>query len=99
MIIKILGTWCPKCKALQTSVEGAVKELWLTATIQKVEDMWEIMQYDIMSTPGLVIDEKVIMTGKVLSVEELIKILPDLANHQQEESNNTSPWCSCEGCC
>lgn len=74
MIIKILGTGCPKCKALQFAVEGAVKQLWMKATIQKVEDMNDIMQYDIMSTPGLVIDEKVVMTGKALSVEELVKV-------------------------
>jgi len=103
MIIKILGTGCPKCKALQASVEWAVKELWLTATIQKVEDMNDIMQYDIMSTPGLVIDEKVVMTGKVPSVEELVKVLPNLANYKKEsecDSSDKKTWgCSCGGKC
>lgn len=100
MIIKILGTGCPKCKALQASVEWVVKELWLDVSIQKVEDMSKIMQYDIMTTPWLVIDEKVVMTGKVPSVEELIKILPNLTNYQQEKNNNKSQWkCSCRGRC
>ena len=71
MIIKILGTGCPKCKVLQTSVEWAVKELWLNVTIQKIDDMNDIMQYDIMTMPWLVIDEKVVMTGKVPTIEEI----------------------------
>lgn len=80
MIIKILGTGCPSCKALEASVEWAVKELWLDATIQKVEDMNDIMQYDIMSVPALVIDEKVVMVGKVPPLEELVKMLPNRIN-------------------
>lgn len=100
MIIKILGTGCAKCKALQTSVEWAIKELWLNATIEKVEDINEIMQYDIMATPGLVIDEKVVMTGRVPSVEELIKMLPNLAGHKEGEFDVTSGWgCCCGGDC
>lgn len=80
MIIKILGTGCPKCKALYASVEWAIKELWIQASIERIEDMNDILQYDLMSTPGLVIDEKLVMAGKVPSVEELVKILPNLAN-------------------
>lgn len=100
MIIKILGTGCSKCKTLQSVVESAVQQLWLNASIQKVEDMNDIMQYDIMATPGLVIDEKVVMTGKVPSVEDLVKILPNLANHKEEKSDYTSrSVCSCGGNC
>lgn len=100
MIIKILGTWCAKCKALQGSVEWAVQQLWLDATIQKVEDINEIMEYDIMATPGLVIDEKLVMTGKVPSLEELVKILSNLAGHKEEKSDLSSGWgCCCGGDC
>lgn len=98
MIIKILGTGCPKCKSLYRAVEWAVKQLWIKATIQKVEDMNEIIQYDLMTTPGLVIDEKLIMTGKVPSIDELVKILPNLTNIK--ENSDCKPdskllW----GCC
>lgn len=101
MIIKILGTGCPKCKALQAAVEWAVKKLWLTATIQKVDDMNDIIHYDIMSTPGLVVDEKVVMTGKVPSVKELVKILPNISNCKKEcKSDNKKTWgCCCGGNC
>ncbi len=71
MIIKILWSGCPKCKTLQASVEWAVKELWLNVTIQKIEDINDIIQYDIMTMPWLVIDEKVVMTGKVPTIEEI----------------------------
>lgn len=103
MIIKILGTGCSKCKALQASVEWAVKQLWIKASIQKIEDMNDILQYDLMSTPGLVIDEKLVMAGKVPSVEELVKILPNLANNKEDsdcKSDSKSKWwCSCGGNC
>jgi small redox-active disulfide protein 2 len=100
MIIKILGTGCPKCKLLQVLVEWAVKQLWLDVTIEKVEDINDIMQYDIMATPGLVIDEKIVMTGKIPSVEDLVKILPNLPNDKEEKSECKSEWgCSCGGDC
>jgi small redox-active disulfide protein 2 len=78
MIIKVLGTGCPKCKILQATVESAIQQLWLDASVQKVTDMNDIMQYDIMALPGLVINEKVVMTGKVPSMEELVKLLQDI---------------------
>lgn len=103
MIIKILGTGCPKCKALYASVEWAVNQLWIKATIQKIEDMNDIIQYDLMSTPGLVIDEKLVMAGKVPSVDELVKILPNLANSKKESGCKSGDkkawWCSCGGSC
>lgn len=100
MIIKILGTGCPKCKALQTSLESAVKQLWIEVTIQKIDDMNDIMQYDIMQMPGLVIDEKVVMTGKVPSVEELVEIIPNWVNYKDWKSDCKKDWwCCCECNC
>lgn len=99
MIIKILGTGCPKCKLLEQTTKDAIAELWINAEIIKVEDMVEIMQYDIMSTPGLVVDEKVVMTGKVPSKEELVQILPNLSNNSKENNVEQSWWCSCGGNC
>ncbi len=82
MIIKVLGTWCPKCKLLYVAVESAIQELWLDVTIQKVEDMGDILEYDLMTTPWLVVDEKVVVAGRVPSVEDLVKILSNLANYK-----------------
>ncbi|HMX33624.1 MAG TPA: thioredoxin family protein [Leptospiraceae bacterium] len=75
MKIKILGTGCQKCVALEYQTQTAVNQLQLDATIEKVTDMEEIMKYDILSTPALVIDEQVIFTGKVLKTEEIKTLL------------------------
>lgn len=75
MIIKILGSGCRNCIALGNNVGQALEELGKEAEIVKVTDVKEIMAYGIMSTPGLVIDEKVVSYGKVLKPKELVKIL------------------------
>ena len=74
MVIKILGGGCPKCKVLFNNVTAACRELGIDADVQKVEDFSEIMNYDVMTTPALVIDEKVVATGqlKYKKVKELI---------------------------
>jgi small redox-active disulfide protein 2 len=73
--IHILGTGCPKCKTLTAHVEEAVKQLGIGATIEKVEKITEIMKFNIMTTPGLVVDGKVRSAGKLLSVEDVKKLL------------------------
>ena len=75
MKIKILGTGCPNCKILERNVREAVSELDIDADISKVEDIVEIMKYYIAKTPGLVIDEKVVSWGKLLSVKEVKELL------------------------
>ena len=75
MEIKVLGTGCPKCQALKATVEQAVKELAIEATIVKEEDMIVIMGYNVMRTPALVIDEKVVAQGKQLSLKDVKKLL------------------------
>ena len=75
MIIKILGTGCSNCKRLEENTKKAVKELGLDATIEKVTDIKDIMKYGIMKTPGLVVDEKVKVFGRVPTVEEIKKYL------------------------
>jgi small redox-active disulfide protein 2 len=74
-IIKILGTGCPKCKTTTALVEEVVKENNIDATIKKVEDIMEIMKYNVLSTPALVIDEKVTIKGRVPNKEEIITLL------------------------
>lgn len=75
MIIKILGSGCKKCMALGENVKAAVAATAKQAEIVKVTDFAEIAAYGVMSTPGLVVDEKLVSTGKVLSAEEIGKLI------------------------
>jgi len=75
MEIKILGTGCAKCKALTATAEKAVEELGLDATVVKEEDMIKIMGYNVMRTPAVVVDEKVVSAGKALSLSEMKALL------------------------
>ena len=75
MEIKVLGTGCANCKALYATVEQAVKDLNLDATLLKEEDILKIMFYNIFSLPALVINEKVFYAGKKLSLPEVMELL------------------------
>ncbi|MGL4851467.1 MAG: thioredoxin family protein [Phocaeicola sp.] len=75
MEIKVLGTGCAGCKALHDTVKQAVAELGMDATVTKVEDLLQIMSYNVMAMPGLVIDEKVVSAGKKLSLSDVKAIL------------------------
>lgn len=74
MEIKVLGTGCASCKALYETVKQAVAELGIEAIVIKEEDLMQIMNYNVMSMPGLVINEKVVSAGKKLSVAD-VKVL------------------------
>jgi small redox-active disulfide protein 2 len=69
--IKILGTGCSKCKQTEAVIRETLGEMGIEADIEKVEDIEKIMKYDIMSTPAIVIDDAVVMTGRVPSTEEV----------------------------
>lgn len=73
--IKILGTGCPKCKQTEATVRQVVEENNIEATIEKVEDIVKIMEYNVMTTPVLVIDEEIKMKGKVPSKAEILEFL------------------------
>jgi len=75
MEIKILGPGCPKCKTLEKLTRDVVEQNNIEATVTKVEDIVAIMNYGVMSTPALVIDEKVVLKGRVPSADELKHIL------------------------
>jgi small redox-active disulfide protein 2 len=75
MDIKVLGTGCAKCKTLEKKTHQAVSELNLDADIEKVEDIQKIMEYGILHTPGLVINGKIVLSGKVPKVAQLKEIL------------------------
>ncbi len=74
-IVKILGTGCPKCKTTTTLVQEVVSENNIDAKIIKIEDIMEIMEYNVMSTPAVVVDEKVVIKGRVPNKSELLEIL------------------------
>jgi len=73
--IQILGTGCPKCKALTQNAEEAVKELGIDLKIEKVTDINEIMKFGVMVTPALAIDGQVKIVGKVASPQEIKKMI------------------------
>ncbi len=77
MEIKVLGSGCARCKQLEKVTIKAVEEGGIDASVVKVEDIAEIMRYGIMVTPALVVDEKVVLKGKIPSVKELIELLKD----------------------
>ena len=73
--IKILGTGCPNCIRLEDNVKTALEKTWIEAKVEKITDIPAIMSYGIMSTPWLVIDEKVVSSWKVNAVDEIISFL------------------------
>ena len=75
MNIKILGTGCSRCKALEQITRSAVAEMGIDADIEKVEDIVKIMNYGVMRTPALVIDEKIALSGRVPSLTEAKEVI------------------------
>ncbi|HOJ16247.1 MAG TPA: thioredoxin family protein [Caldisericia bacterium] len=84
MKIKVLGVGCANCKLLLERVKEAIRDSGVQAEIEYITDMKEIMKFNVMSMPGLVINDKVVSTGKVLSKEEIIsKIMTAKAGEEQ----------------
>ena len=75
--IKILGPGCSNCKKLEENTLEALKEMDIDLTVGHVQDMEKIASYGVMSTPGFVLDEKVLSYGQVLNKNEIIKLLKD----------------------
>ncbi len=75
MVIKILGKGCPKCKKLEVNVKDATSTSGVDATVEKVTELNDIMNYGVMMTPALVVDEQVKSAGKVLSADEILKFI------------------------
>jgi small redox-active disulfide protein 2 len=71
MNIKVLGTGCAKCQALEKTTREAIKELGIDVEFEYIKDIKKIMEYPILSTPGLVIDEKLVVSGRVPSKAEV----------------------------
>lgn len=75
MDIIILGTGCAGCKLVFERAQEAVAQLGIDATVTKVEDLMQIMEYNVMSTPAMVVDGKVLFSGKKPSVSEIKEFL------------------------
>ncbi len=90
--IKILGTGCPKCKTMIRLVQDVVTENNIDVTIEKVEDIMEIMKFDVMTTPALVIDNVVTVKGRVPSKNEVLKLLQ--TSNLKEDTANNNRCCS-----
>ncbi|MEO8513956.1 MAG: thioredoxin family protein [Ignavibacteria bacterium] len=77
MIVKILGTGCPKCRRLEEKVKAVVDLHSIDATVEKVTDLNEMMKYNIMSTPALIINEKLKMYGNIPKDEQILAWLKE----------------------
>lgn len=75
MEIKVLGTGCANCKKTKAVVAEAIKELNADATVVEVQDLPSIMAYGVMSTPAIVIDEKVVSMGKVPARSQVVDMI------------------------
>lgn len=73
--IKVLGPGCPKCKTTYNNVLAAIKETGVEAEVEKIEDIVEMMQYDVLTTPVLMIDGKSVIKGRVAEISEIKQLL------------------------
>ncbi len=76
--VKVLGSGCAKCNALEAATKAALEELGMDTSIEHVTDFAKIASYGVMTTPALVVDGKVVSYGKVLKTGEVIKILQNV---------------------
>ncbi|MBM3320569.1 MAG: TM0996/MTH895 family glutaredoxin-like protein [Candidatus Eisenbacteria bacterium] len=75
MKVQVLGTGCPKCRQLEQNARTAARQLGVECEVEKITNLKDIMTYGIAMTPGLAIDGKVVSSGKVLPVEEIVSLL------------------------
>lgn len=75
MLVKVLGPGCANCRNLEKATRQALADLGLDATVEKVTDFPTIAGYGVMSTPALVVDEKVLLSGRVPKAEEVRALL------------------------
>lgn len=75
MKIKILGTGCSKCHQLEQTVKDVVNDLGIEASFEEVKDIKKIMSYPILTTPGLVVNEEVVCSGRVPNKTEVTQLI------------------------
>lgn len=81
--IKILGTGCAKCNALEAATKEALERLGMNDAVDHVTDFSQIAAYGVMSTPALVVDGRVVSFGRVLKTEEVVKLLQSISTEQK----------------
>ena len=84
MKIKILGTGCAKCHQLEQTARQAVKELAIDATIEEVKDMKKIMEYPILTTPGLVVNEELVCSGRIPTKSEVTRFIINAMDKEEK---------------
>lgn len=88
MNIKVLGPGCTKCHTLEKMVKEVVNELQIDATIEEVKDMAKIIEYPILTTPGLVINEQVVSSGKALGKKEVTHLIVTAIEKEKQEKSS-----------
>jgi small redox-active disulfide protein 2 len=73
--IKVLGPGCPKCKTTYNNVLEALKQTGIDAEVQKIEDLETMMQYNVLTTPVLMINEVAVVKGRVADINEIKQLL------------------------
>jgi len=84
MNIKILGPGCARCQQLEKTTREVVKELGIDTTIEEVKDINKIVDYAVLTTPGLVINEKLVCAGRVPSKAELARLIGDALSKEDK---------------
>ncbi len=84
MHIKILGPGCARCQQLEMTVREVVRDLGMNATVEDIKDLKKIREYPILATPGLVIDEKLVLYGRVPSKSEVVKIIGNALSESEK---------------
>lgn len=88
MKIKILGPGCARCHQLEKTTKEVVKELGIDATVEEVKDMSKIIAYNVLTTPGLIINEQVVSSGKVPTKTEVMQLVINaLAKEEQKKGS------------
>ena len=84
MKIKILGTGCAKCHQLEQTARQVVKELAVDATVEEVKDIKKIMEYPILTTPGLVVNEELVCSGRIPSKSEVTQFIINAMDKEEK---------------
>lgn len=84
MKVKVLGTGCAKCSKLYAEAEKAIAEVGLEVDLEKVENLEDIMNYGVMMTPALVVDEEVKCTGKIPKSAQIISWITEKASEESK---------------
>ena len=85
MNIKILGTGCAKCHQLENLTKDVLKEMGIEANIDHVKDIKKIMEYPILTTPGLVIDEELVVSGRVPDKAKLAQLIVNALDKEEKK--------------